>query len=113
MPYFDFNTQPELQIWDGIKGPVFHSEKATFGHFTLAVGSVLPAHSHSNEQWTHVIEGELEFNIGGEIQRLTSGMTAYIPSGAEHSAKVITPCKVIDCFIPPREDFKELEREQL
>jgi quercetin dioxygenase-like cupin family protein len=112
MPYLDFNTQPGLQIFDGISGPVFHSEKATFGHFTLAVGCELPSHSHDNEQWTHIIEGELEFNIEGEIQRLTPGMTAYIPANAEHSARVITPCKVIDCFIPPREDFKQLGHEQ-
>jgi len=36
-------------------------------------------------------------------------MTAYIPSNVVHSANVITKCKAIDCFIPVREDFIELE----
>ena len=112
MAFIDFNNSPILKIWDGIEGPVYHSEKATFGHFTLKVGALLPEHSHPHEQWTHIIEGELEFNVDGEIKRLTPGMSVYIPSNAPHSAKVITPCKVIDCFVPPREDFKDLAREQ-
>jgi hypothetical protein len=27
-----------------------------------------------------------------------------------HSAKAITACKVIDCFLPVRQDFVELEK---
>ena len=112
MAIIDFNQKPGLKVWDGIEGPVAHSEKATFGHFTLTVGTVLPEHSHPNEQWTHIIEGELELDIGGDVQRLTPGMTAYIPGDIPHSGKVITPCKVIDCFMPPREDFMVMEKEQ-
>ncbi len=109
MTFIDYNTRKRIQIWEGISGPVFHSEQATFGHFTLEKGSDLPAHSHPHEQWTNLIEGELEFNIDGESKVMTAGMTAYIPSDVVHSAKVITRSKVIDCFIPPREDFMELE----
>ena len=109
MTFIDFNTRKRIQIWEGISGPVFHSDQATFGHFILEAGSVLPAHSHPHEQWTHLIEGELEFNIDGESKMMRAGMTAYIPSNVVHSAKVITKCKAIDCFIPVREDFKELE----
>lgn len=89
---------------------MFHSDKATFGHFTLEAGCDLPAHSHPHEQWTNLIEGELEFNIDGETKVMTAGMTAYIPSDVVHSAKVVTQCKVIDCFMPVREDFVELEK---
>lgn len=112
MAYIDFNSLPSLEILDGISGPVQHSKKATFGYFTLTTGSILPEHSHHNEQWTHILEGEIEFNINGKVQRLTQGMCAYIPADVAHSAKVITPCKVIDCFMPPREDFKKMAEEQ-
>ena len=111
MPFINFNTRKRLQIWEGITGPVFHSDQATFGHFTLEAGCELPAHSHPHEQWTHLIEGELEFTIGGESKVMRAGMTAYIPGDVVHSAKVITPCRVIDCFIPVREDFVELEKK--
>ena len=111
MPFINFNTRKPVNIWPGIKGPIFHSEQLTFGHFTIEKNAILPEHSHHHEQWTNLIEGELEFDIDGEKQILTSGQTAYIPSGIPHSAKAITECKVIDCFMPVREDFKELERK--
>ncbi|MFC1730075.1 cupin domain-containing protein [candidate division KSB1 bacterium] len=111
MTYIDFNTRKRIQIWEGISGPVFHSDQATFGHFTLEAGCILPVHRHPHEQWTNLIEGELEFNIDGEIKLMRAGMTAFIPSDIIHSAKVITECKVIDCFMPVREDFRELENK--
>lgn len=111
MTFIDFNTRKRIQIWEGISGPVFHSGQATFGHFILEAGCVLPAHRHPHEQWTNLIEGELEFDIDGESKLMSTGMTAYIPSNVVHSAKVITKCKVIDCFMPVREDFMELENK--
>ena len=109
MAFIDFNTKKKIKVWEGITGPVFHSNQATLGHFTLEEGCELPAHSHPHEQWTNVIEGELEFNINGETKIMKAGMTAFIPSNVVHSAKVVTKCKVIDCFMPVREDFVALE----
>lgn len=66
MPFINFNTRKKIRVWDGITGPVYHSDQATFGYFTIETGTDLPAHSHPHEQWTHLIEGELEFTIGDE-----------------------------------------------
>ncbi|CAG5070649.1 hypothetical protein DYBT9623_03194 [Dyadobacter sp. CECT 9623] len=110
MPFVDFNSKKIIKIWDGIYGTLAHSEQQTFGHFTIDSGTVLPEHSHFHEQWCHVLEGELEFEIDGEKMLLTSGMTAYIPSNAPHSAVAHTLCRVIDCFTPARQDFIELEK---
>ena len=112
MPFINFNTRKKVKIWPGIRGPIFHSGQLTFGHFTIEKDAVVPEHSHPHEQWTHLIQGELEFDIDGEKQLLTPGMTAFIPSGLPHSAKAISGCKVIDCFLPVREDFKELEQKE-
>jgi hypothetical protein len=38
-------------------------------------------------------------------------MAALMPSNAPHSARAITLCKVIDCFLPVREDFADLEKQ--
>ena len=59
----------------------------------------------------NLIEGELEFVLNGEKKLLTPGMTAFIPTNVPHSAKAITKCKIIDCFLPIREDFIKLENE--
>ena len=111
MPFIDFNTRNKIEVWDGIGGPVYHSEQATFGHFTLEEGAFLPEHSHPQEQWTNLIEGELEFVIDGEKQIMKPGITAFIPSNIPHSAKALTKCKLIDCFLPVREDFRAMEED--
>lgn len=111
MPYINFNTRTSVEIWpDAIAGSMYHSEKATFGHFTIQAGADLPEHDHPHEQWTHLIEGELEFDINGEKETLLPGMSAYIPGGTPHSAHAVSECKVIDCFMPVREDLVELEK---
>ena len=110
MPFIDFNQAPHLKVWDGIHGPIFHSDDLTFGHFILEKGAIVREHQHMQEQWTHVIEGELEFTLDGETKLLTSGMVAHMPSNVPHSAIAISRCKVIDCFRPVREDFKTLEK---
>ncbi len=111
MPYIDFNNKKKVDIWPGINGSLFHSDQLTFGHFTIEKGANLPEHNHYHEQWTHLIQGQLEFDINGEKKVLHTGMTAFIPSELPHSARAITKCKVIDCFLPVREDFIKLENE--
>lgn len=112
MPFIDYNQKQTVRIWDGIAGTIAHSEVATYCHFTIENGTVLPVHSHVHEQWCHVLEGELEFDIDGEKKVLSAGMSAYIPSWAPHAAVARTACKVMDCFTPVRTDFIELERQQ-
>lgn len=107
--YINFNNIPHLKIWEGIHGAIHHSDNATFGHITVEDGAILPEHHHIHEQWTHVIEGELEFNIGGETHILKPGITAYVPSSVPHSGRALTKVRLIDCFLPVREDFKQLE----
>ncbi len=108
MAYLDANDAPHIRILEGIHGPVFHSDELTFGYFTLEKGAVLKEHQHIHEQWTHVLEGELEFTLAGETRMLTSGMIAHMPSGTPHSAIARKKCLVIDCFRPIREDFRSL-----
>lgn len=109
MPFINFNKIPHSKIWEGIHGALHHSDSLTFGHITVENGTLLPEHHHVHEQWTHVIDGELEFTIGDETLLLTSGLTAHIPSEVPHSARALTRVKLIDCFMPVREDFKTLE----
>jgi len=112
MPFIDYKTKRKLKIWEGIYGQVHHSNGMTNAHITIAKGIELPEHAHIHEQWTHLLEGEMEFVIGGEKQILTPGKTAFIPSNTPHSGKTLTDCKLIDVFMPVREDWIELEKQQ-
>lgn len=109
MPYLDYNQMPHVKLMEGIHGAIAHSAQLTFAHITLESGAVLPTHHHIHEQWTHVIEGQMHFDLDGEKQILSAGQSVFIPSGTPHSAIAITGCKAIDAFCPVREDFKQLE----
>lgn len=109
MPFINFNDTPHQKIMDGIHGALHHSEQLTFGHIILEEGAILPQHHHMQEQWTHVLDGQLQFTLDGETQVMTHGMSVHIPSNVPHSAVALTKCKVIDGFMPVREDFKTLD----
>lgn len=109
MPFINFNAIPHSKLRENIHGALYHSDKMTFGYITLEEGAVLPEHNHIHEQWTHLLEGSLEFTLDGETQLMTPGISVFIPSDAKHSAKAITRVKLIDAFLPAREDFKTLE----
>ena len=111
MPFVDFNAKKKVKLFEGITGSIHHSQQLTFAHITLEKGALAPEHHHIHEQWTHVLSGALEFTLGDEKALLTSGMAVYIPSNIPHSAHAITKCNVIDCFLPVREDFIELEKK--
>jgi quercetin dioxygenase-like cupin family protein len=108
MPFINFNSIPHLRIWDNVHGAFYHSDQMTFGHIVLEEGAIVAEHQHIHEQWTHVLEGTLEFTLGEEKQIMTPGIGVYIPSNMKHQAKAITKCKLMDAFLPVREDFKTL-----
>ena len=108
MAFINYNTKIKVSIFPGIHSSMEHSAQSTFGCVTLEAGVVAPIHSHLHEQWTYVLEGEMEFTLNGETQLLLPGMGAYIASNVLHGAKAVTACKVIDVFTPVREDYREL-----
>lgn len=109
MSFINYNTKNKPEIFPGIRSAMEHSNQVTFGSVTLEEGVTAPLHSHPHEQWTYVLEGQMEFTLDGEKQLLLPGMGAYIPSNAIHGAFAVTACKVIDVFVPVREDYKNME----
>ena len=73
--------------------------KDTNNQFTLieqfnTPGMEIPLHVHSNEdEIFHVLEGELEVQIGSEIKRLNAGDLGFCPRGIPHSWKVVGESK--------------------
>ncbi len=112
MPFINYPAKKKLKIWNGIYGQVHHSDKITCGHMSIEAGIALPEHQHPHEQWSHLLQGEMEFTIGGETRVLKPGETAYVPGHVPHSGRSITACKLIDVFSPPREDWREMESKQ-
>jgi quercetin dioxygenase-like cupin family protein len=82
----------------------------TFAVAELDGGAVAARHQHPNEQLGIVIEGTVDFEIGGERRILKPGDTYVISSNVPHEA-VAGPegCVLIDVFAPTRIDWHRHE----
>jgi quercetin dioxygenase-like cupin family protein len=90
---------------DYVERRFFSGERLTVAQFRLKAGCVVQRHSHPQEQITIVLEGLLEFEVGGRRFTAVAGDVVYIPPGVEHSATAVTDAVVVDVFLPPRDDW--------
>jgi quercetin dioxygenase-like cupin family protein len=68
--------------------------------------SVVLDHAHPHEQMGLLVEGQLEFTIGGITRLLGPGDIWRIPGGVVHSVRALDQRAVaIDVFHPIREDY--------
>ena len=108
MAFINYNTKNKVTIFQGVQSAMEHSAQISYGCVSLQEGVTVAVHSHPHEQWTYILEGEMEFTLNGEMQLLLPGMGAFIASNVLHGAYAVTACKVIDVFTPVREDYREL-----
>jgi quercetin dioxygenase-like cupin family protein len=81
----------------GLRARMLQSARAMAMFYELPDGVAVPEHAHG-AQWGVVLEGRVDFTIGGETQTFERGDTFSIPDGVPHSA-VIHPGYVgIDVF---------------
>lgn len=106
MPFAELDKLEPREVLPGLEGRFIHGERSTLVYWEYESGTVLPPHTHEHEQITNVLEGELELTIKGETHTLEPGMVAVIPGGVKHRGFAFTHCKVLDVFIPVREDYK-------
>ena len=82
---------------DVVQTAVVRSDAGLVAFFTFFKDMELPTHSHG-AQWGTVVEGEIEFTIGGETKIYRAGDSYTIPSGVEHGARIKAGTRVIDVF---------------
>jgi quercetin dioxygenase-like cupin family protein len=80
-------------------------DRSMLARIILRKGSIVPLHSHDNEQITYVLEGALKFVIEGKELIVRSGEVLVIPSNLPHSAEAMEDTVDLDIFCPPREDW--------
>jgi quercetin dioxygenase-like cupin family protein len=74
--------------------------------FFLERDSVVPEHSHLNDQVGYVIYGAVELTIGGETHVCQPGDSYAVPGGVVHQARALVDSLLIDVFSPPRDDYR-------
>ncbi len=65
------------------------------GLMRIPRGTGARAHSHPNEQWSYIIEGELLVDIGGVKARVGPGTLVYMPPNVVHSATASPDADVV------------------
>jgi unsaturated pyranuronate lyase len=80
---------------------------------SFAPGAVAPRHVHEEEQFIIILDGELVFDLDGDVRTMRKGDLAVIPPWVPHSAWTTdSHCEEIDVFSPPRQSLLRLAEAQ-
>ncbi|SHK92506.1 Cupin domain-containing protein [Roseovarius marisflavi] len=85
---------------DVVQSRAIRSDDGLCVFFTFLQDMELPPHSHG-AQWGTVVEGEIEFTIGGETRIYGPGDSYSIPTDVVHGAMIKAGTRVIDVFSEP------------
>ena len=84
---FDFKAVNQIMGGPGYS-PVFggcvEGERMIVALMRAPAGQMGEPHTHPNEQWIYVLEGEFEIRIAEQIHRVGPGGLIYIPAGKVH-----------------------------
>jgi quercetin dioxygenase-like cupin family protein len=107
MPFYSTEQLPAVEMLTGVTRRTVALDQAMITIVTLEPGSVVPDHSHPNEQITYVVRGAIEFRLGNESRVLHAGDGASCPANVSHGVTVLNEqTLVIDAWNPPREEYR-------
>ncbi len=93
-------------IFPGVEIQTVAGKNMMFSVVHLKPESVVLEHSHPHEQMGMLLEGRLDFTIGGVTRQLGPGDIWRIPGGVLHSVRALDgPAVALDVFHPIREDY--------
>ena len=106
--FFRWSDMPKETVTSEISRRVITGDRMMLAHVYLAKGSIVPQHSHENEQLTYILEGALHFWIGEDQKQeviVRAGEVLHIPSNLPHKAEALEDTLDVDIFDPPRQDW--------
>lgn len=105
---FQWDAMPKEAVTPEIDRRLVTGERSMLAHVYLKQGSVVPQHSHDNEQFTYILEGALQFFIGADESEeviVRAGEVLHIPSNVPHKAIALEDTVDLDVFTPVRQDW--------
>src|SRR5215471_7233242 len=78
-------------------------DQAMLAQIYLAKGSIVPKHSHENEQITWILEGRLQLTLGDDgeqVVELGPSEVLHIPPNVPHEAVALEDTIDVDVFAP-------------
>ena len=106
--WIDIDTIETVQFAEGLTFRPVLGKDALVNFVSYEPNTIVPVHSHVEEQFTFVLDGEFEFECDGETRTLRRGAIVHIPAGVPHGARTYdTTCVQVDVFAPPRKVLVE------
>ena len=106
--HYRWDDIPREKVTDQLDRKLVTGDRMMLAQVFLKKGSIVPRHSHENEQLTWILEGALRFWIGehGEEEIVVNaGEVLHIPSNVPHKAEALEDTLDVDVFSPPRQDW--------
>jgi len=106
--FYRWDDMPKEQVNEMLDRRLITGDRIMLSHVYLKKGSIVPRHSHENEQITYILEGGLRFWIGADESQVIdvmAGEVLHIPSMVQHKAEALADTLDVDVFSPPREDW--------
>lgn len=106
--FYRWEDMPKETLSESLDRRLITGDRVMLAHVYLKKGSIVPRHSHENEQVTYILEGGLRFWIGAdesEVIDVRAGEVLHIPSFVQHKAEALEDTLDVDIFSPPREDW--------
>jgi quercetin dioxygenase-like cupin family protein len=105
---------PAIQLCPGItRRTVAHGNTMYQMVANLAAGSIMPPHSHPQEQIVHILEGKMRLIVEGVPHELSTGDSFYLASNVSHGVETLLATRVLDTFSPPRKDYLAIDEKVL
>jgi len=92
-----FKAFKHVTLWPGMDMPVISGHGGQIGFGQVSEDTEVPEHAHEG-QWGVVLEGQVEFVIGGERRVYHKGDYYHIPAGVPHSARLAAGTAFIDVW---------------
>lgn len=113
LKHISWDSVPLEQLNPLLERQFVVGETVMVARVLLKKGSVVPRHSHHNEQITYILEGALKFDIDGKEIVVRAGEVLCIPPHMPHQAEALEDTVDLDIFNPPREDWIRKNDEYL
>ncbi len=112
LPQWVFNLHREdlgvpRQLAEGIRARVFPGEQAMLSIVRIEPNRTGTIHSHPEEQWGILLEGECTRIQGDQAIPMKAGDFWHTPGGTLHGIRTgAVPALVLDVFAPPRPEYR-------
>jgi unsaturated pyranuronate lyase len=106
--FYRWDQMPKEELTETFARRLITGDRVMLAHVYIKKGSIVPRHSHENEQITYILEGGLRFWIGedeSQVIDVMAGEVLHIPSMVQHKAEALEDTLDVDIFSPPRQDW--------